>query len=136
MSSTTPPRYYSLLPLGGFVSVSLSLSYALRSNKAAKAAKARKISAAYTENPPIANIAPHGVLNLFKSVETAGLVLRLGSEALRSQISELEHKRLYETLDLLEQRVQLQNTQLQRTVVIEGPQGNGATVTSILYSHS
>jgi ERCC4-type nuclease len=121
---------FSILPLGGFISVSLSLSYLRESNKAQrKKQEALCLSRDYHNNTDtwrnVPECTPHGARHLFKSLEAAAMMLRMGSETLRrvEGVSPAEHTLLYETLNRLEQRAQLCTSYLSRTVVIEGPQG-------------
>ena len=119
---------FSFLPLGGFLSVSLSLSYLRENNKAQRQKQdALCLTQDYHNNTDtwrnVPASTPHGVQHMFKSLEAAALMLRMGSETIRHAISPAEHKILYETLSYLEQRDQLCMAQLHRTVVIEGPPG-------------
>ena len=125
------------LPLGGFVSVSLSVAYLRNNNikKATATAVANANTALVTGKEvkdkdtlrtiPDNASASHGIPHLFKSLEAAALMLRLGSDTLRRSggLSHAELKRFLITVCLLEQRVQLGSSHLQRTVVIEGLQG-------------
>lgn len=120
---------FSILPLGGFISVSLSMSY-IRANKKAQRQKLdalRQASDFKNGTDTWRNVpenSPHGARHMFKSLEAAALMLRMGSETLRRAMCPVEHKHFYDTLTFLEQRTQLCSSYLDKTIVIEGPQGN------------
>lgn len=119
---------FSILPLGGFISVSLSISYLREQNKAQrKKQEAISLSRDYLHEADtwrnVPESSPHGSPLLFKSLDAAALMLRMGSETVRRNVTPTEHALLYETVSRLQQRTQLCRSRLQRTVVIEGPQG-------------
>ena len=130
---------FSIFPLGGFLSVSLSMSY-LRENKRTQRRKREQLclSQNYQNNNDIwrsvPESTPHGAPHMYKSFEKAALVLRMASVTLSNFLTPAEHEAFYETLNDLEQRVQMCDSQLKRTVVIEGPQGFSLHVCLYVYT--
>lgn len=121
---------FPFLPLGGFISVSLSLSY-LRENNKRLTNRVGEDDGEENEDTwkrvPSPGLWPHGVNHLFKSLEGAGVILRLGSKVVMQHLTRTEHDDFYGALSQLEQRVLQCRQQLSRTIVVEGCQGTGAT---------
>lgn len=112
--------------------MSLSMSYLRESNKAQRRKRESLCLARdYLNNTEtwrnVPETKPHGAPFMFKSVEAAAMMLRMGSETIGQMLSPAEHELFFETLNLLEQRVQLISPFLSRTIVIEGPQGCGVS---------
>lgn len=112
--------------------MSLSLSYLRESNKAQRQKlEALRLKSDYNNRTDtwrnVPEGCPHGARHMYKSLEAAAMMLRMGSESLRRLLSSAEHKHFYETLDYLEQRTQLCSSYCDKAIVIEGPQGSGVS---------